>query len=292
MTLPTFSWRRFVLLLRRDLYEHRKAHRNTAIAFFLAFAFSVLIAIIASRNSADEVRPSVVSEVSEIFAILIIPLGFLIKLSGIFENMNTKQSRINFLMVPASNFEKYLVRFLQSSLIPWSIILLMLPLADLTMCFLFYALEFFPYECFSDDVLLGFVDALSELLKGVDLSSFIYIHPLYLFSIFLLHTLAMGTTYVVGGTFFRRFPFVLTSASIFALGTIFSLLFGFGSLYLASYFGLREKLLLSESSAPELFIYLIHFAFWFGLLWNVLGIAWSYRAFKRSNVITARTFGL
>lgn len=293
MTLPAFSCRRFTLLLRRELYEHKKEHRNTALAFFLSFIFFIVLALLFNREEVDGfyiVDEDRAAEMASYFSLFTISLGILVKLSSIFVNMNSKQSRINFLMVPASNFEKYLVRLVQVSLLPCLLMCLVLPLADVVMALLSYVLRF-DYVFFSNQVFLHIYDFFRGVFEASSTWTFIYVHPIYLLLILVLNLLSLGTFYILGGTLFRRFPFVLTSATLFALTVVLSLFFGFGLVSTLSFFGIKIENY-DESTTPELYIYMLHFIFWFHLLWNITGMWWSYRIFKRANAITPRSFGL
>lgn len=298
MTPTSFSWHRFQLLLRRELYEHQKEYRNSFISFFLGCVFLATTALFVYRHLTETglyaVDADGAAEASSIMIFLVMGIALLIHLSNLFAHLRTKQARINFFMVPASNCEKYLVRFFLCLVVGWGGSLLLIPVVDGLMWLIAQSLDF-NYVHFTPLLLEHLGDMLRGLETfGVDSSSFIYIHPAYALTNALLAVLSFCTNYVIGAAIFRRFPFVLTSAAMVVISTLLTLLVSSGVFKLlgAGLFDFNPEETFDERTVSWFFITLLHLHFWFSLLWTVLGNYWVYRSFTRANAISNRTIGL
>ncbi len=100
-----FSWSRFILLARKDLYTVRK---QMILAPGMICAFILMIGMISGRTG------SVLNEFYQGVFVTILFLGGPISISLLFRDSHNSSSIHNFLMLPASTLEKFLTRFLFS----------------------------------------------------------------------------------------------------------------------------------------------------------------------------------
>lgn len=115
-----FEKQRFVQLLKWDLVTERKDYVRFAVAMTLVLSFVFLMSILGMLESRIGGRPADLQQMyfdNAMFAMTTTAqaISFAVMFSVatyIFRNMQTKQQRITFLMMPSSNLEKYLVRFL------------------------------------------------------------------------------------------------------------------------------------------------------------------------------------
>lgn len=296
MTTSSFSFSRFCLLLRRDLYEHKKEHRNTALASFITLGLFTTLFLTFTRSYVDGVYTIDAHQVaihSASVALFAFHLGILIKISSLFSNLHSKQGRITFFITPASNCEKYLVRIVQSTFVAWGIMLLTIPLTDAIFWLVAQVLQF-NYESFTSTFLHYCYRFCNFVSSGSSTYDNIYIHPLYAWAIYLTTVLSIMTNYVVGASIFRRYPFIMTSVSLFLIGILTSIISG---LLVAFFFqekniGEMVMQILGLSSLEEFFVFMLHFLFWSNILWVIGGNYWAYRSFTRANAIAQRSIGL
>jgi hypothetical protein len=129
-------------------------------------------------------------------------LAVLIAVSGLFGEYATKQRRCLLLMLPASNLEKFLSAIVYSSIVSVACILLAFVLGD-TLRMLTMAL-FFHLPLYSG------IGTFFSTIFSVDLSGApISVWELVLFMI--LVNVLIHATYTLGGTLFRKWPFIITA---------------------------------------------------------------------------------
>ena len=183
--------------------------------------------------------------------------------SVMFQSMKGKHSTESLLMLPASNFEKYLMR--------WATWLILLPItimalftADLIQCFFNLALR------------TDYVDfVVTHCVKMVEaIFAFHAIDGMYAWETIITWTITIfwfQSFYAVGGTFFRshKYAWIQTSISIILFFMITSWIFKGSSVTVPS----------DDSTLVKVIIETVH------VLWIVFNYWLSYRFFCRTQVI-------
>jgi hypothetical protein len=136
--------------------------------------------------------------------------------SSILNNVRNKQQTIDFLTLPASNFEKFISRIMFVTLYYTGAFVVGLLAADVLQWL--FSLLFFPFDQ------TGFVITHIQFFSNPTIGNS-FIESTDLLSWLLGFTLFLGviyvhSVYILGGTFFRKQAWVLTSITMFFL-TIF-----------------------------------------------------------------------
>ncbi|WP_278983800.1 hypothetical protein [Segatella bryantii] len=136
--------------------------------------------------------------------------------SSILNNVRNKQQTIDFLTLPASNFEKFISRIMFVTLYYVGAFVVGLLAADVLQWL--FSLLFFPFDQ------TGFVITHLQFFSNLTIGNS-FIESTDLLSWLLGFTLFLGiiyihSVYILGGTFFRKQAWVLTSITMFFL-TIF-----------------------------------------------------------------------
>ena len=213
----TFDLHRFGMVLRWDLLTNRKSYfcsiAGLAIGIIMLsipmlYNFPSSRVIRAGGDLSDYYRCSIVG-----FLAAIVILFFFISACNIFSNMKTKLQRESCLMLPANNLEKYAARFLMMSI--GSIIMMLI--ATLIADFVQFILSFFMtpgyhasiigsslrqiYEAAIDTTCNNPISILAWQSKiEAALVGWSFLIMIYSFTL-------------LGGTFFRKQPIILTAVS-------------------------------------------------------------------------------
>ena len=213
----TFDLHRFGMVLRWDLLTNRKSYfcsiAGLAIGIIMLsipmlYNFPSSRVIRAGGDLSDYYRCSIVG-----FLAAIVILFFFISACNIFSNMKTKLQRESFMMLPANNLEKYAARFLMMSV--GSILIMVI--ATLIGDFVQFILSFFMtpgyhasiigsslrqiYEAAIDTTCNNPISILAWQSKiEAALVGWSFLIMIYSFTL-------------LGGTFFRKQPIILTAVS-------------------------------------------------------------------------------
>lgn len=213
----TFDLHRFGMVLRWDLLTNRKSYfcsiAGLAIGIIMLsipmlYNFPSSRVIRAGGDLSDYYRCSIVR-----FLAAIVILFFFISACNIFSNMKTKLQRESFMMLPANNLEKYAARFLMMSV--GSILIMVI--ATLIGDFVQFILSFFMtpgyhasiigsslrqiYEAAIDTTCNNPISILAWQSKiEAALVGWSFLIMIYSFTL-------------LGGTFFRKQPIILTAVS-------------------------------------------------------------------------------
>ena len=212
----TFDLHRFGMVLRWDLLTNWKSYfysmAGLAIGIIM-FSISILYnfphsrVIGAGRDLSDYYRCSIVGFLAAIFI-----LFFFISACNIFSNMKTKLQRESFMMLPANNLEKYAARFLMASV---GSILMML-IATLISDFVQFVLSFFMTPGYHASIIGS---SLSQIYKAATNTGN---NPICIFAWRCkIDAALLGWSFLtmiysfclLGGTFFRKQPIILTAVS-------------------------------------------------------------------------------
>lgn len=290
-TPSSFNWQRFCRVAHHQWVECRNENVKMLLGFALTFFFIILI------STYDYMMGEVgwVSgnyEGAIFFLLFAAGLMSIIGASMIFSNLQTKQARINFFMLPATNLEKYLVRFLYATVGVLAGIILTFLATDMLLWGVRLLLQggstpiIYEMAIGAEMVWDGIKFFIRESKDQIVVDNSLLLIPTIITS-----TLSTYATYILGGTFFRRYAFLLTTATMWVAG----MLLGLG---LITFFTVAKKADYQTFSS-----YVEHLRDTSPLFWSSLGIVinllwtigclWiSYRMFRRSNVILNRSFGL
>lgn len=208
-----FDIHRFGKVLVWNLMAYWKKYVRTVLVLALTLS---CICIIGLYNTIDiDIYLDNMTGVT----VLIGFFAFLLSGAGIFDNMKTKQSRATFLMLPASNLEKYLARLAWVTVGSVLMLFLSVVLAD--------AIQFL-FSLFITPGGHGSVTAniFARLTTDNAFSSQHFIvnngkswlgprYPIWLF--FLAYIVYSHSFFTLGGAFYRKYVVVLTVLSSFVL---------------------------------------------------------------------------
>lgn len=212
--MKNFNMTRFGRVLKLDFVEGRKAMMWGALCMLLLylffFWFAHNIGVHSSRydfvnDSAQalQLRMNAICEGVAVFSAIALFIFFLITASTLYRGEQKKQQRIAWLMLPATNLEKFMSRWIY--MLAFSIVGGVLP--------------FFV----ADVIHMGYlgmtgnpvVDATSYLLKVLPRVSLPYSPLAKVVDIYLVWV-TIHSLYLLGGVFFKKFHFIATSA-VFAV---------------------------------------------------------------------------
>ena len=213
----TFDLHRFGMVLRWDLLTNWKSYfysmAGLAIGIIM-FSISILYnfphsrVIGAGRDLSDYYRCSIVGFLAAIFI-----LFFFISACNIFSNMKTKLQRESFMMLPANNLEKYAARFLMMSV--GSILIMVI--ATLIADFVQFILSFFMTPGYHASIIGSSLRQIYEAAIDTTCNNPISILAWqYKIDAAILGWSFLTMIYsfcLLGGTFFRKQPIILTAVS-------------------------------------------------------------------------------
>ena len=284
----TFDKTRFVKLLKWEMMTGRKDYMRFAIGIALTLTFLFCATIIAlyfddvNRYPEDvmlEFKKGIAMELS-VFAWAVYLFAIFLGASFVFKNVATKQQRIAFFSLPASNLEKFLVRLLHVMIGYPLCFLVALAFADVMQLFLSFILLKGPvYSVMVNSVTALFTpfynDINGEIIKGYLLFPNGFTLVGITESLSYLTFFAFNYAFwIFCGTLFRRNAWLLTLASQVVIGFVVIMIIrvlGFPSV----------GNLLNESSALALAYLCIAIA------WVVIALMYwgSYRLFSRMQVV-------
>ena len=278
----TFDLHRFGMVLRWDLLTNWKGYFNRiaglaigiillSISMLYSFPHSYFIV---ERDLGNYYECRMTG-----FLAAIVILFFFVSACNIFGNMKTKLQRESFLMLPANNLEKYAARFLMMSV---GSILMML-IATLIADFVQFVLSFFMTPGYHASIIGS---SLSQIYKttvaGNNPISILAWHEKIDAAMLGWSFLTMIYSFcLLGGTFFRKQPIILTAVS----GIIIFMIIGycgskleewgvFGVHYYENYYSQAPTLSMTTIFWSVVFLALAAVSLWA-----------SYKLFTRMQVI-------
>lgn len=207
----TFDIHRFAMVLRWDILTNKKRYTGALLGLILGFTLIFIISLLSMRGW-DYTESFHFSDPSEYFlnnnySFFCIFMGIVpfVMATMIFHNMANKLSRENFLMLPASNLEKYFVRLLNMTLGSFILVILALIGADLVQLAFSFIITPSFHMSLSWPTLSRWIT--TEFSFG-DFCAFLFFHSFC----------------ILGGAFYRKQPFLLTFVTggvlLWALGCI------------------------------------------------------------------------
>ena len=275
--MKNFDMKRFGQVLKLDFAEGRKAMMWGALCMLLLylffFWFAHEIGYHNSRfdyiNDPDEallMRITTICEAVGIFSAMAMYVFFLITASTLYRAEQKKQQRIAWLMLPATNLEKFLSRWVY--LLVFSLVGGLLP-------FFVADLIHMAYLGMTDCPVLAATNNFFNTFPHTRIVEGEYTgdNP---FSVTMQYSflIALHSFFLLGGVFFKKFHFIATAA-IFVLTMI-------GIATMANMFGYRNTPITTESALA------IRYTIWIAvhICFTALFTWLAYRLFCRWQVVT------
>mgnify|MGYP004662092953 FL=1 len=212
----TFDLHRFGMVLRWDLLTNRKSYFYSIAGLAIGIIMLSISMLYSFPHSHFIVEGGDLGKYYENrmtgFLVAIFILFIFISACNIFSNMKTKLQRESFMMLPANNLEKYAARFLMMSI--GSIIMMLI--ATLIADFVQFVLSFFMTPGYHASIIGS---SLSQIYKAATdagnnpisiLAGQCKIDAALLGWSFLIMIYSFT---LLGGTFFRKQPIILTAVS-------------------------------------------------------------------------------
>lgn len=217
--MKSFDINRFGSVLKWNALMTKKEILTNTASMTFAFVVLAVVQVMSSRNESDMVVADNFNSFTS-FALFVFLIICSIGGCWIFNNMKTKEQRITFKMLPATDLEKFVVRALYATVVWWLMGFIAFCLADLFRMLISLIAGI-------DIVKSAIPDFLNMLFGGNDHNISIfgetdmtYVLPLTFAAnawAFWVHSL-----YILGGALFRRRQFVLTTLAHCIIGLAFT----------------------------------------------------------------------
>lgn len=289
--MNNFNMKRFGQVLKLDIYQNSRTYLNMAAGCFIAHLLSQLACFyVAKLNLAVTVYSALAQEhnqhsamtASLVVCCLITFFSFLLGASLLWNNLGTKEQRITYLMLPATNLEKYLSRLLLCTVGMLGINAVAFFAADvlrmLAFCTSSMAMGFaLPhYVDRFGEIFHNYAQMLHLAANTKDVSLLTVVN----LNVWISTLLTYPATFMFGSVIFRRYAFIKTWLCLMVWGTIISTL--------------MLNMAVSENSFELLINNHGETFVWANLIWDV---AWScifiwlsYHLFVKMNVIRRKMF--
>lgn len=222
----TFSFSRLLMVMKRDFVENWKSYFHSFLSLYAAFLISALMAFVTVEDRVD-VHVYFAYRLGFFIATgLITYFIFHITAGNIMSVLQTKEKRISYLMLPATQAEKFVGRALQAIIGTTIMIIVALFLAEITRLMLFPLLdapEPLRQFCLFDlnDIFLK--GAFWNGVEGIEDKSLMYL-AIFNTCCCIIATHAM---FILGGTYFYKKPVLKTFSWIVLGAAILSFIAGY-----------------------------------------------------------------
>lgn len=284
-----FSFTRLMAVMKRDMIDNWKTNMYRLIGVYtgaaMAFLFGMNGILSSNRGETGEAQYAGFCDTFHSILIFVIFFYLMICASRIMEVMNTKNKRISYMMLPATIGEKFISRVIYVCITSMIIFFVGLFLAELTRLILlplFDAPEEFSRFCLFDIMSVSLDDTirinpgLYTERQSAEIISYLFVISNCLWS----HSI-----YILGGTYFRKHPFVKTWGIMMALFVIAAYIFG-NLINIMSYFSIDLTDERFWIKAQTLFT-TISIVF---LVLAVINWALSYHLFRNSQITDRKLF--
>lgn len=269
-----FDLHRLSMVLRWDILTNWQRHLGATAGLTISISIYCVLRLFSMRywlNSTDVEQAGHQYQVSVcMFFSIMAFIAFYILASCIFNNMKTKLQRESFLMLPACNLEKFVARLLIMSIGVLVQLFAAVILADVIQFIFSFIITPDFHISITWTVLSHIIPTIhpfdNDWLKWITLYSFI------LFS----HSFA-----TLGGTFYRKFPVLLTACTGLALCLIFGYIIN--ELGKAGWLDFVGTLHIEEGSSAQYFAVFTSSAVFLALA--AFNYWASYKLFTRMQVI-------
>lgn len=268
--MKNFDINRFGRTLRWSALMTRKEALTNLASMTFAFAVLAVVQVMSSRNVPDIVAEHNFQSFTS-FALFVFLIICSIGGCWIFSNMKTKEQRITFKMLPATDLEKFVVRALYATVVWWLMAFVAFCLADLFRM-LVSLVAGVSIKGSAVPLFFSMISANTDVnintLNSGDVAFAAAIYTMANAWAFWAHSL-----YILGGTLFRRRQFVLTTLAHSIIGLVFTPM-------LIHFVDSSDSLALRDSLVAIVWTAAAVFAVWGLLDWWL-----SYRIFRRMQVI-------
>lgn len=211
----TFDLHRFGMVLRWDLLTNWKSYFYS----IAGLAIGIIMLSISMLYSFPHSHFIVEGDLGNYyegnmtgFLAAIVILFFFISPCNIFSNMKTKLQRENFMMLPANNLEKYAARFLMMSVGSILMMLIAILIAD----FVQFVLSFFMTPGYHASIIGSSLSQIYKAATNTGDNLICILAGQYKIDAAILGWSFLTMIYsfcLLGGTFFRKQPIILTAVS-------------------------------------------------------------------------------
>ena len=265
-TKNTFSLTRLGLLLKREYSVNWKQHVYRLLAIYGTFLVTLFMTMLTN----DPYTPSAqtIHHFTDIVA-FVCGVVSMVYLSQMMKPMETKTSRINYLMLPATNAEKFVSRLLMATVGFWITAIVALAFATASRYIFMPFMYVNPdlYHPIFGNVMAELFDFSCQIhdIKGIIMSNFEV-------GMFVVILVIWGyTIYMLGGNIWYKNAFIKTVAAM----TVITILGNIVLISLISAFGItKENFTILLNTATGVFTVL-----------TIVNIWLSYRLFRRAQVI-------
>lgn len=268
--MKNFDINRFGSVLKWNALMTKKEILTNTASMTFAFVVLAVVQVMSSRNKSDMVVADNFNSFTS-FALFVFLIICSIGGCWIFNNMKTKEQRITFKMLPATDLEKFVVRALYATVVWWLMAFVAFCLADL---FRMLVSLIAGVSITGSAVPLFF--SMISANTDVNINSLNTNDVAFATAIFVMaHAWAfwVHSLYILGGTLFRRRQFVQTTLAHCVIGLVFTpILINFVDTSYAV--ALRETIISMVWVAAVVFI-----------VWGLVDWWLSYRIFRRMQVI-------
>ena len=265
-TKNTFSLTRLGLLLKREYSVNWKQHVYRLLAIYGTFLVTLFMTML--TNEPNTPSALTIHHFTDIVA-FICGVVSMVYLSQMMKPMETKTSRINYLMLPATNAEKFVSRLLMATIGFWITAIVALAFATASRYIFMPFMYVNPdlYHPIFGNVMAELFDFSCQIhdIKGIIMSNFEV-------GMFVVMLVIWGyTIYMLGGNIWYKNAFIKTVAAM----TVITILGNIVLISLISAFGItKEDFTILLNTATGVFTVLA-----------IVNIWLSYRLFRRAQVI-------
>ena len=268
--MKNFDINRFGSVLKWNALMTKKEILTNTASMTFAFVVLAVVQVMSSRNKSDMVVADNFNSFTS-FALFVFLIICSIGGCWIFNNMKTKEQRITFKMLPATDLEKFVVRALYATVVWWLMAFVAFCLADLFRM-LVSLIAGVSIKGSAVPLFFSMISANTDVnintLNSGDVAFATAIFVMAHAWAFWVHSL-----YILGGTLFRRRQFVQTTLAHCVIGLVFTpILINFVDTSYAV--ALRETIISMVWVAAVVFI-----------VWGLVDWWLSYRIFRRMQVI-------
>ena len=265
-TKNTFSLSRLGLLLKREYSVNWKQHVYRLLAIYGTFLVTLFMTML--TNEPNTPSAQTIHHFTEIVG-FVCGVVSMVYLSQMMKPMETKTSRINYLMLPATNAEKFVSRLLMATVGFWITAIVALAFATASRYIFMPFMYVNPdlYHPIFGNVMAELFDFSCQIhdIKGIIMSNFEV-------GMFVVMLVIWGyTIYMLGGNIWYKNAFIKTVAAM----TVITILGNIVLISLISAFGItKEDFTILLNTATGVFTVLA-----------IVNIWLSYRLFRRAQVI-------
>lgn len=268
--MKNFDINRFGSVLKWNALMTKKEILTNTASMTFAFVVLAVVQVMSSRNKSDMVVADNFNSFTS-FALFVFLIICSIGGCWIFNNMKTKEQRITFKMLPATDLEKFVARALYATIVWWLMAFVAFCLADLFRM-LVSLVAGVSIKGSAVPLFFSMISANTDVnintLNSGDVAFAAAIYTMANAWAFWAHSL-----YILGGTLFRRRQFVLTTLAHSIIGLVFTPM-------LIHFVDSSDSLALRDSLVAIVWTAAAVFAVWGLLDWWL-----SYRIFRRMQVI-------